>query len=109
MPGTLLWDACVSPIFSAQLGTGAGPMVSYLLLIRNREPERLGNLSDATQVLSRAAREVEFVLRPSEKLYSLLSLHTTVSFLGGGVKLFLIYECVCVYVCVSHSVVANSL
>ena len=84
-------------------------MVSHLLLIRNREPERLGNLSDATQVLSRAAREVEFVLRPSEKLYSLLSLHTTVSFLGGGVKLFLIYECVCVYVCVSHSVVANSL
>lgn len=42
------------------------------------------------QVLSRAARKVEFVLEPSEKLYSLLSLRTNCLFffLGGGVKLF---------------------
>ena len=87
MPGTLLWDACVSPIFSAQLGIGAGPMVSCLL-IRNREPERLGNLPDTTQVLSREARKVEFVLRALRKAIQPAFFAYNYLFVGGGLNYF---------------------
>ena len=77
-------------------------MVSCLL-IRNREPERLGNLPDTTQVLSREARKVEFVLRALRKAIQPAFFAYNYLFVGGGVKLFLIYEFVCVYVLVTQS------